>query len=125
MVEFKSSMAVLVVEDNPVILMDVVWFIEDAGFMTYAASDADEAIRLLEQHRNIRVLFTDIDMPGSMDGARLAHFVRKRWPPVKIILTSGHLSLDRLDVPADSLFFAKPHRPTQITETLRSLGGWV
>ena len=61
----------------------------DYGFTVYEAGNADEAIALLELHGDIRAVFTDIHMPGSMDGLKLAHYVRGRWPPVKFIITSG------------------------------------
>ena len=60
------------------------------GFTVYEASNADEAIRILETHHDIRVVFTDINMPGSMDGLKPAHYVRGRWPPIKLIITLGH-----------------------------------
>jgi CheY-like chemotaxis protein len=62
-----------------------------AGFAVYEADSADEAIRTLERQHGIRLIFTDINMPGSMDGLELAHFVRGRWPPMKIIVASGQV----------------------------------
>jgi CheY-like chemotaxis protein len=81
--------AVLIVEDEPLVRMGAVNLIEDAGFEVIEAASADEAIRILECRSDVRVVFTDIHMPGSMDGLKLAHAVRNRWPPIKIILTSG------------------------------------
>ena len=72
--------------------MDAATFIEDAGFAVYEASNSDEAIRVLETTDNIRVVFTDINMPGSIDGLKLARYVRGRWPPIKLIVTSGHFA---------------------------------
>lgn len=114
-----SDGAVLVVEDEPFLLMDAVDQIEDAGFRTYAARNADEAIILLERHRDIRVLFTDIDMPGSMDGLALAHAVRDRWPPVSIIVTSGHVRVRSEDLPQDGLFFPKPYPAKEVIDALQ------
>src|ERR1700721_4330784 len=82
--------AVLVVEDEPLIRMGAISPIQDAGFIVYEAASADEAISLMERHKEIRLIFTDIHMPGSMDGLKLAHYVRGRWPPGKLIITSGH-----------------------------------
>lgn len=112
---------VLIVEDEPLVRMSAVAMIEEAGFRTYEAANADEAIALLEKHADIRILFTDIDMPGSMDGLKLAHYVRGRWPPVKIIVTSGHVQVGRQDMPRDATFFAKPYRAMQISGKLREL----
>jgi CheY-like chemotaxis protein len=112
-------LAVLIVEDEPLVRMNAVAMIEDAGFRTYEAANADEAIVLLEKHADIRILFTDIDMPGSMDGLKLAHYVRERWPPVKIIVTSGHVQVGQQDMPRDAMFFAKPYRAMQIEGKLR------
>lgn len=80
----RPSAAVLIVEDEPLIRMGAVDLIEEAGFEVYEAGRADAAIALLELHQDIRLIFTDVDMPGSMDGLKLAHYVRGRWPPVKI-----------------------------------------
>ena len=72
------------------------------------AADADEAFAILQSRSDIALLFTDIQMPGSMDGLQLAHAVYKRWPPIKIILVSGHLKLSSGDIPFESRFFGKP-----------------
>jgi CheY-like chemotaxis protein len=111
--------AVLIVEDEPLVRLDAVQSIEDAGFDVIEAADADEAIRILETRSDIRVVFTDIHMPGSMDGLKLAHAVRNRWPPIKIIVTSGHGPVSAQDLPEGGRFFAKPYEATQITDTIR------
>jgi CheY-like chemotaxis protein len=85
----NPSVAVLVVEDQHLIRMDTASFLDATGFAVYEAGNATEAIHLLELHKEIRLIFTHINMPGSMDGVALAHYVRRRWPPVKIIVTSG------------------------------------
>ena len=81
--------AVLIVEDEPLVRFCAVQTVEEAGFDVIEAANADEAIAILESRQDIRVVFTDIHMPGSMDGLKLAHAVRDRWPPIKIIVTSG------------------------------------
>lgn len=83
----KPKIAVLIVEDEPLIRVGAVSLMEDAGFAVYEATSADAAIHMLELHEEIRLIFTDINMPGSMDGLKLAHCVRGRWPPVEIIVT--------------------------------------
>ena len=93
---------------------------EEAGFEVIEAANADEAIAILESRRDIRVVFTDIHMPGSMDGLRLAHAVRDRWPPIEIIVTSGRERVGACDLPAGGRFFAKPYDPGVIRDTLRA-----
>jgi two-component system, response regulator PdtaR len=117
----KAVVAVLIVEDEFLLRMDAASFIEDAGFLVYEAENADEAIRLLELHATIRFVFTDVNMPGSMDGLKLAHYVRGRWPPVKIIITSGLGHLREEDLPAGAVFVKKPYHPGHITRTLREM----
>lgn len=112
--------AVLIVEDEPMVRLCAVETIEEAGFEVIEAANADEAIRILESRRDIRVVFTDVHMPGSMDGLKLAHAVRDRWPPIKIIVTSGRERVAAQDLPAGGRFFAKPYDPGEIKETLRA-----
>jgi CheY-like chemotaxis protein len=99
---------VLVVEDDMLLRMRAVDMVEDAGYTSVEAVDADEAVAILESRSDIALLFTDIQMPGSMDGLKLAHAVHDRWPPIKIILVSGQLKLASIDIPANSRFFGKP-----------------
>ena len=89
---------VLIVEDEALVRLSARAEIEAAGFKVYEANNADEAIRILEANSDIELVFTDVDMPGSMDGVKLAHYVRTRWPPVKIIVTSGyqHVTAEQL-----------------------------
>ena len=105
-----TSSVVLIVEDDPMILAIALSIISDAGFEAIGAANADEAITILEGRNDIRIIFTDVDMPGSMDGIKLAHAVRGRWPPIKIVVTSGlALPGDRL-LPEGSRFVRKPSR---------------
>ena len=119
----RSETAVLVVEDDPLIRIDAVSLVEEAGYMVYEAADADAAIRLLERHEDIRLIFTDVRMPGSMDGLKLAHYVRGRWPPVKIIVTSGQHQPREGDLPSGGVFLSKPYRAEQVTRHLYDLIG--
>jgi len=113
--------AVLIVEDEEIIRLDAVDIVREAGFDAYEAADSDEALRILESHGDIGILFTDIDIPGSMDGLTLAHAVHGRWPPVRIIIASGKLSLRAPDMPIESAFFSKPYRPAQIVGKLQEM----
>src|ERR1700712_3648999 len=99
---------VLIVEDEMMLRMRAVDIVEDAGFTPIEAVNADDALAILESRSDIEMLFTDIQMPGSIDGLKLAHAVHKRWPLIKIILVSGQLTLTDADKPADSRFYGKP-----------------
>ena len=113
--------AILIVEDEPLIRMGIVPVIEDAGFTVFEAGNADEAIKLLERHEEISVIFTDVNMPGSMDGLKLAHYVRGRWPPVKIIVTSAHVAVTNDVLPEGAHFFPKPYDPDEISHKVKEL----
>jgi two-component system, response regulator PdtaR len=114
-------MHVLVVEDETFVRMDVVEMLREAGFDILEAANADEAIQMLERDSDIRIVFTDIDMPGSMNGLKLAAAVRDRWPPVRIIATSGHFKIKAGDLPADARFIPKPYQSAQIISAIREL----
>ncbi|MGA2054703.1 MAG: response regulator [Bradyrhizobium sp.] len=114
---------VLVVEDEPLLRMLAVEVVEEAGFIAIEARDADEAVTLLESRTDITLLFTDINMPGSMDGLKLAHAVRDRWPPIKILVVSGKQQLQISDLPSNSWFVGKPYQTAALVEELRSLVG--
>jgi CheY-like chemotaxis protein len=112
---------VLIVEDEFLLRMDAVDMVRNAGFEAVEASNADEAIAILEANLNIHVVFTDIQMPGSMDGLKLARFVKDRWPPIKIVATSGRLRISRDDLPEGGRFLPKPYTPHEVISTLREL----
>src|SRR3981189_50514 len=114
---------VLVVEDEMMLRMRAVDIVEDAGLTPIEAVKADEALAILESRSDIALLFTDIQMPGSMDGLKLAHAVHKRWPPIKIILVSGQLKLANIDIPADSRFFGKPLEARKMIAEMQSMIG--
>ena len=113
--------AVLIVEDDELIRALAVDIVEEAGFLAVEAANADDAVTILETRSDIAVLFTDINMPGSIDGLKLAHAVRDRWPPIKIVMVSGKVSLQASDMPADARFFAKPYHVETMVSELRSL----
>lgn len=112
---------VLVVEDDFIIRMDIVDCLEEAGFAVLEAADADQAIRILEQRTDIRLVFTDVDMPGSMDGLKLAAAVRDRWPPVAIIVASGHVLPQPSQIPEGGRFFQKPYSRPEIAHAVREM----
>jgi CheY-like chemotaxis protein len=114
---------VLVVEDEMMLRMRAVDMVEDAGFTSLEATDAEQAIAILESRSDIALLFTDIQMPGKMDGLGLAHVVHERWPPIKIILASGQLNPTKTDIPAGSQFFGKPLAADEMIAEMRTLIG--
>ena len=119
----KSPPVVLIVEDEPLLRMLAVEVVEEAGFIAIEARDADEAVALLESRADISLLFTDIDMPGSMDGLKLAYAVRDRWPPIKILVVSGKQRLQLTELPSNSCFLGKPYQMAALVEELSSLVG--
>jgi CheY-like chemotaxis protein len=110
---------VLVVEDEPLILLHAIQLVEEAGLSAIPASNADQAIAILEARSDIRIVFTDIDMPGSMDGLKLAEAIRRRWPPIELVLTSGHVNIKQADVPDRARFFPKPYNDAQLKGVLQ------
>lgn len=116
-----KHIVVLVVEDEPLLLMDVAFQLTDRGFHVLEASNADEAIAILTTEPDIRILFTDVDMPGTMNGLKLAAAVRDRWPPIHIIVVSGHRSVSMTEMPAHSRFFSKPYNADEVAAAMRKM----
>ena len=119
----SAPINVLVVEDEMVLRMRAVDIVEDAGFTAVEAVNADEALSILETRSDINLLFSDIQMPGSMDGLKLAHAVHERWPSIKIILVSGQVEVADSDKPADSLFVGKPLDVKKMIVELQAMVG--
>jgi CheY-like chemotaxis protein len=114
---------ILIVEDELLIRINAVEMIEEAGFEVVEAANADEAIAILEARSDIRLVFTDIQMPGSMDGLKLAAAVRGRWPPIKIVATSGHHAIREGELPAGSAFLQKPYNTATVRRVLHEMMG--
>src|ERR1044071_2300543 len=114
---------VLVVEDEMLLRMRAVDIVEDAGFTPLEAVNADDALALLESRSDIDLLFTDIQMPGTMNGLKLAHAVHERWPSIKIILVSGQVTPSEGNRPPDSRFFGKPLEIQQMVTELQGMIG--
>jgi len=121
--QFIGAAVVLVVEDDLLLRMRAVDMVEEAGFTSVEAVDADEAVAILESRSDIALLLTDIQMPGSLDGLKLAHAVHARWPQIKIILVSGQLTPTATDIPVDSRFFAKPIESGAMIAVMRTMIG--
>jgi two-component system, response regulator PdtaR len=110
---------VLIVEDEPLVRMSLVEDLQDAGFRVLEAGNADDALRLLDGHPEIDALFTDIDMPGSIDGLHLTKIVLNSRPEVAILLTSGYLKVPKGDLPEQIPFLSKPYDVGRVINHIR------
>jgi CheY-like chemotaxis protein len=113
-----ASSVVLVVEDEVLVRLDAIEALKGAGYRVIDAASADEAIAILETRRDIRVVVTDIQMPGSMDGLKLAATIRNRWPPIELIVTSGRISVDQHQLPERGRFLPKPYSGPRLVEAI-------
>lgn len=115
------SKRVLVVEDEPLLLIAAVMLVENAGYVAIEASNAEEAIAALEKYPDISMVFTDVQMAGSIDGKALAHAVSVRWPPVRLIVVSGQVNLTSDDLPEGARFFSKPYDYGAVTKAMHAM----
>lgn len=113
---------ILVVEDEPLIRMSTVASFEDLGCTALEASSADEAVGLLAENPSIEVLFTDIQMPGDLDGLEFAHRVRRQFPDIKIVLSSGRILPPKAALPQGARFLAKPYYYIDILSIAQDAG---
>lgn len=120
-VEQAAARTILVVEDEALLLFTIADDLRDAGFTVFEATNADAALNLLEVEPRVGVLFTDVDMPGRIDGLQLSGLVRSRWPEVKILVTSGHVALADHDLPSGGRFIPKPYTPAMIVSSIRAV----
>ncbi|QCJ00581.1 response regulator [Agrobacterium larrymoorei] len=116
-----TARTILIVEDEVFIRHDLMDFFEDRGFVVFEAEDADHAIAVLEANPIIQIVLTDIQMPGSMDGLRLAHYVRDRYPPTVLVIASGAVKVTDSDLPDRAMFVAKPFDPRFILRQIERL----
>jgi CheY-like chemotaxis protein len=123
-IEGRRRPVVLVVEDDLLIRMSAADMVESADCIAVEAANADEAVSILEARSDISVVFTDIQMPGSMDGLKLAAAVRDRWPPIKIIATSGQVRVDGDMLPSGGRFLPKPYSAREVAMNLKELIGF-
>lgn len=114
-------MKVLVVEDEPIIRLGIVSSIEDAGHEVLEASSADEAVRRLETDGGVRVMVTDVDMPGSMDGIALAQYARRKWPAIGLLVISGKVGVQPSQLPPGARFMSKPYQEPQLIGAIQAL----
>jgi CheY-like chemotaxis protein len=111
----------LVVDDEELLRVYAAGLLEEHGFEVVEASDAASALKALEDHREVRLLFTDIQMPGQLDGMGLAREVHARWPNVLLVIASGRQRPPRADIPDDGRFIEKPYRPNELFEEVDDL----
>jgi CheY-like chemotaxis protein len=114
-------MKILIVDDEPLIRLGLLSLAADWGYEALEAGNADEAIAAIERNPEVRLVMTDVDMPGSMDGIRLAHFVRHRWPPIKLVVISGKLAVNASELPEGARFFGKPYQEHKVREAIAEL----
>jgi CheY-like chemotaxis protein len=114
---------VLVVEDEPLIRLGIVSMLEDRGFVAHEAGNADDAIRTLESKPEISIVLTDVDMPGTMDGIKLAHYVHHRWPPVRLIVISGKVRPATDELPEGARFISKPYEELHLLGVIKEMTG--
>jgi CheY-like chemotaxis protein len=115
------GMKVLIVEDEPLIRLGLATAVEEAGYDVVEAANASEALRRLEADPDIRLLLTDVDMPGGMDGIALAHHVRDRWPPVRLIVISGKVGVKPGQLPSGARFVSKPYQEPALLSIMQTL----
>lgn len=123
MCALRSAHAVLVVEDEPLLRLDIAETFLAAGFRTFEAASALEAIDVLQSHPEIHAVFTDIEMPGTMDGIELAHVIRERWPPTILVVSSGHSFPAAHALPLKATFLPKPYPEGALSKVVQSIVG--
>jgi two-component system, response regulator PdtaR len=116
-------MKILVVEDEPLIRLGLASTIEDAGYEVIEAANADQAIAQLERFADVRLVLTDVDMPGSMDGLRLAQYVSKRWPPIRLVVISGKVGVTGGQLPEGARFMSKPYQEPALLRMVETMVG--
>ena len=119
--EASHRIVVLVVEDEPILRMNMMDLVEEAGFDAVEAANSKQAMRVLETRSDVGIIVSDIEMPPGIDGMALVAMVRDRWPPIEIILVSGQVSSTHVRMPEGGVFFSKPCRPAEIVATLNRM----
>lgn len=114
---------ILIVEDDALLRMLAADIVEDAGYVALQAGSADEALAILRTRIDIAMVFTDINMPGSMNGLQLAHAVRERWPSIRLLVASGRMRLSASDLPPECGFLGKPYLIADLNAHFRALIG--
>ncbi len=117
-----APIAVVLAEDEPFTRMMAADALRDQGFKVMEAANAEEALDILHAHAcDVHVLFTDIHMPGAMDGLALAHHAALNWPWISFLIASGRARPDNAELPARSRFVAKPYRHDHVIGHIREM----
>jgi CheY-like chemotaxis protein len=116
-----SRPTILIVESEAIIGLELAHWVAKLGSVALLASDAEEAVAILDANPDIQLLITDIRMRGSMDGVRFAHHVRSQWPMIKIVVISGFINTPPSALPTRSVFIAKPYKPQDVWAALSHL----
>jgi CheY-like chemotaxis protein len=114
-------MKILVVEDEPIIRLGIAATIEDAGYEVLEAANADEAVTRLAAEDDVRVVITDVDMPGSMNGIQLAHYARGRWPDIGLLVISGQVGVTAGQLPGGARFMSKPYQEPRLLKCIAAM----
>lgn len=109
MVNLQSRGVILVVDDEEILRLIATDFLEDEGYEVVEAANAQAALDILASRSDVRLLFTDIQMPGKLDGMALAREVHRRWPAILLVVTSGRMRPRDEDIPDHGRFLAKPY----------------
>ena len=117
----EPKATLLLVDDEPLVRMYGVDALEDAGFEVFEASNADEALLVLDQHDEVQLLFSDVNMPGSMNGLELVHLVHLRWPNIRLLLTSGQSQPSWAALPRIGYFMRKPWAQAALVQKIRDM----
>ena len=120
-----ERIVVLLVEDEPLVRMLGYDVLDEAGFEVVEAGDADEALTVLQARSDVRVLFTDVDMPGSMNGFELARTVAERWPAIRVLIVSGKTRPGPGEMPPHGRFIGKPYQPAAVVQQIHEITGLV
>ena len=116
-----NKVIVLVVEDEALVRMNAVGLLEDAGYEVLEASDTEHALAILESRADIGLVFTDVEMPGAVDGIGLTHRIRERWPLILMVVASGKAIVDETRLPAGARFFRKPYTDSIILHAMTQM----
>jgi CheY-like chemotaxis protein len=120
--ELSTVPYAIVVEDDPIIMMGTSAILEEAGFRVYESFDGDEAIEVLSKHwQSTVLLFSDVDMPGSMNGFAVARYVAEHWPRIEIVIASGHVKPEPGDMPEKATFITKPFNQQMVMRHLSKI----
>jgi len=127
LVKYSASMTrpslktVLVVEDEILTRVDAVACLREAGFDVVEAANGTEALALIRTRDDVDLIFTDIQMPGAVDGLELARRARETHPTVRLVFTSGARRFDTDNLPGEGVFFSKPYDAEHVAETVQRL----